>query len=175
MFALKAGFFDIRTCGTVATQSLHLPTQPSSFFPLQSKNAFAQKPDVKFAGRPSNTTGPGVRSLKFPHHSKSDKKDSAWNQGKSKLSLVSRYKRRTNKFSKVKAGWRTYSHWLHGFGGQRSMNWKLKYCYFAFEVTLYYGPRVVPETIMAGTFLAINRQLLELESCSKRLRIREVF
>jgi len=28
---------------------------------------------------------------------------------------------------------------------------------------------------MDGTFLAINRQPLELESCSKSLRIREVF
>jgi len=33
----------------------------------------------------------------------------------------------------------------------------------------------VPATIMAGTFLAITRQPLELESCPNLLRIRDVF
>jgi len=30
---------------------------------------------------------------------------------------------------------------LHAFIVQRAMNWKLKCCYFAFEVTVYYGPK----------------------------------
>ena len=48
-----------------------------------------------------------------------------------------RVKWRTNKFSKLKFLWRTYSHYLK--------NNELKTCcYFAFEVTLYYGLRAGP-------------------------------
>ena len=46
--------------------------------------------------------------------------------------------------------------WLHGFSVQRTRNWKLKCCYFAFVFTLYCGPRAGPKN---NLWFSINRSV----------------